>query len=438
MSYPDTGYGDDSRPRRDDPDFPASSTGTFSTGSYSTSAFSGSRYTDAGDATPTRPVSAAELDGVFDDPTHGQPGMDRIGVHVLVEVILLVGVVLLAFFFKRWHSAQIGGDELRGILLTAASLGLIGTGLALSLRAGVVNLAVGPIAMAAGLFYAEHSDRGVIATVGVAALLAAGVGAAIGLVVVVFHVPAWAASLAGGLAAVVWLQKHPDPVTITGYNPMKHAIYWYALFAAVSVAGGLLGLFKSVRRGWGRLRPVGDPAQRRGVVGAVLGVLALAGSGALAGVGGSLGAMTSRTVTGYGTNGGVLLTVLALGAVLCGGTSAFGRRGGIFGTLLATTLLVLFMAYGVAADWKMSPYAVAAGAIVAGLVVTRLVEFLGQPRAAALEATETWGNVPREDDTSWGGGGSSSQRSGTWGSQLPARSIDDTWGGASDERWGVR
>jgi ribose/xylose/arabinose/galactoside ABC-type transport system permease subunit len=437
MSYPEAGYGDDSRLRgepgfRDDPDFrdSASSTGSFTTGSYPTA-----RFGDPAEVTPTRPVSAAELDGVFDDPAHGQPGMDRLGVHVLLEALLLGGVVVLAYFFHRWHGSQIAGDALRSLLVSTASLGLICTGLALSLRAGVVNLAVGPIAMAAAVFFAEHADRGVIATAGVTALLAAAAGAAMGLAIVVFHVPAWAVSLAGGLGAVVWLQKHPHPVTLTGYDPAKHAIYWYALFAAVSVAGGLLGLFKSVRRGVSRFRPVGDPAHRRGGVAAVVAFLAMTGSAVLAGIGGSLDAMASRTVSGTGTDGGVLLTTLALGAVLVGGTSVFGRRGGIFGTLLAATLLVLFLNYGVAADWKMSPYAVAAGAIGVGLVVSRLVEMLGQPRSGGPGGSDTWGGVGGDESgPSWGGG----QRQSAWGSQLPARSIDDTWGGSADDRWGAR
>jgi ribose/xylose/arabinose/galactoside ABC-type transport system permease subunit len=430
MSYPDPAYGDDSF--REDADMT-----TVSGSSFGTSAYTPSSFADTGslDSTPTRPVTAAELDDVFDDPEHGQPGMDRMSIHVLWEIVLLVSVVLVAFFFRRWHSSQIAGDDLKALLLDAASLGVVATGLALSLRAGVVNLAVGPIAVAAGLYFAEHSADGMASALGVSALLGAAVGAAIGLLVVIFQVPSWAASLAGALAAVVWIEKHPGPFTIDGYNPAKHAIYWYAGFAAISVLGGLLGLFKPVRRGLSRYRPVGDPARRRGVAAGAVAFLALAGSGLLAGVGGSLGALSARTVTA--SDRGALLSVLALAAVLAGGTSAFGRRGGVFGTLLAVTLLVLLIHYGRAADWNMSPYALAAGAIGAGLVLTRLVETLGRPRSAdsMADSGDTWGNVGREESlgSSWG-----TQRPGSWGSQLPARAIEDTWGGASDDRWGAR
>jgi ribose/xylose/arabinose/galactoside ABC-type transport system permease subunit len=432
MSYPDPGYGDD--PFREDVDSRSSET-TVSGSAFGGSAYSPPRFADSSlDTTPTRPVTAAELDDVFDDPEHGQPGMDRMGVHVLWEILLLVSVVLVAFFFRRWHSDQIAGDNLKALLLDAASLGVVATGMALSLRAGVVNLAVGPIAVAAGLYFAEHAGSGMASAIGESALLAAGLGAAIGLVVVIFQVPSWAASLAGALAAVVWINKHPGPFTVSGYDPAKHAIYWYAGFAALSVLGGLLGLFKTVRRGFSRYRPVADPARRRGVAAGALAFVALAGSGALAGLGGGLGALSSRTVTA--SDNGALLTVLALGAVLAGGTSAFGRRGGVFGTLLAVTLLVLLIHYGDAADWKMSPYALAGGAIGVGLVLTRLVETLGRPRSAdGGDGGDTWGNVGRDESvgSSWG-----SQRPGSWGSQLPARSVEDTWGGASDDRWGAR
>lgn len=434
MSYPDPGYGDESF--REDSDFRSDS--TSSTSSFGATAYPPPRFGDTStvDTASSRPVTAAELDDVFDDPRHGQPGMDRMGVHVLWEIILLVCVILLGFFFRRWHGPEIVGDNLKALLLDAASLGLICTGLALSLRAGAVNLAVGPIAVAAGMFFAEHAGRGVVEAAALTALVAAVAGAVIGLVVVVLQVPSWAASLAGALAVVVWIQKQSAPPTLTGYNPAKHAIYWYAAFAAVSVLGGLLGLFKPVRRGISRYRPVADPVRRRGVGAAVVAFLALAGSGALAGVGGTLGALTARSASA--SDNGALITALALGVVLLGGTSAFGRRGGVFGTLLAVTLGTLFINYGLAADWRMSPYAVAAGAIGAGLVVTRLVEALGRPRSADIDDdddAETWGNVPRDGAaSSWGSG----PRQGSWGSQLPARSVDDTWGGATDERWGAR
>jgi hypothetical protein len=118
---------------------------------------------------------------------------------------------------------------------------------------------------------------------------------------------------------------------------------------------------------------------------------------------------------------------------LVGGTSAYGRRGGIFGTLLAVTLFTLLVRFGDAAHWRVSPLAWAAGTIALGLIVTRLVEALGRPRIQ-LEDEE-------DDEEQWAAGRSNNAngwanppRQTGWSSQLPARSLDDTWAG--DERWG--
>ena len=39
-------------------------------------------------------VPAAVLENVFDDPSHGEPGRDRIAVHVVWEFLLLVGLAV--------------------------------------------------------------------------------------------------------------------------------------------------------------------------------------------------------------------------------------------------------------------------------------------------------------------------------------------------------
>src|SRR5947207_1054133 len=91
-----------------------------------------------------RAVTPAELDDVFDDPSVGDPGMERMVVHALWELVLLVATAGLAAKFYHTHRAGLTGDGLRGVLLTAATLGFLTLAAGLSLRAGVVNLAVGP------------------------------------------------------------------------------------------------------------------------------------------------------------------------------------------------------------------------------------------------------------------------------------------------------
>src|SRR6185312_1199243 len=138
---------DDSRYRgepgfRDEPDFRSggvpedapSVSSIYSPGSYPVDDYgpaSESTLTIASNRRST--PSAAQLDGVFDDPEHGDPGRDRMGVHLLWE-----------------------------LLLFAVEVGLLAVGTGLSLRANSVNLAVGPIAYAAALFFADRSDKGLL------------------------------------------------------------------------------------------------------------------------------------------------------------------------------------------------------------------------------------------------------------------------------------
>jgi hypothetical protein len=110
--------------------------------------------------------------------------------------------------------------------------------------------------------------------------------------------------------------------------------------------------------------------------------------------------------------------------------------------VLSATAIALFVRYSDVANLRVSPFALAATLIAAGLVVTRLVEAYGRPSSNRTgdtdpdgwdDGTQTNNNRALEPGPGW-----SSPRQGGWTSQLPARSTDDTWGGAADERWGVK
>ncbi|MEN3289765.1 MAG: hypothetical protein V7634_4065, partial [Bradyrhizobium sp.] len=69
-----------------------------------------------------------------------------------------------------------------------------------------------------------------------------------------------------------------------------------------------------------------------------------------------------------------LTTVAAFAAALLGGTSVHGRRGGVFGTVLAASalqLLLLWLSLGNIAQWIQ--ITVLGGAVILGLVITRLI-----------------------------------------------------------------
>lgn len=384
--------------------------------------------------TPT----AQQLGAVFDDPEHGDPGRDRTAVHAVWETVLLLAAAALLYLLHDARSAALSGADLRSLLLSGAELGLVAVAMGLTLRAGAVNLAVGPISVAAALFFAGNSGRGLLMTAAITGLIALGVGVVIAVLVVAFHVPGWAASFAVALGLVAWIAEQHDKKVVAGaYDPHQHALWWLLGVVVVAVAGGALGLIRPVRRTLGRFRPVHDPARRRGGGAATVAGLAIAGSALLAAAAGVLVALDQRTVAVADANagvGGLTVTGLALGAALAGGTSAFGRRGGVFGTMLAVAVITLLLRYTAAEGWNLTPFALAAGAIAIGLVVTRLVETFGRPGALTEAEQDAWtppsitSQAESEDDWATAAG-----PTGGWGSGGTA---DGGWG--VEERWGTR
>lgn len=373
-------------------------------------------------------VPAAVLENVFDDPSHGEPGRDRIAVHVIWEILLLAALAAAAWLLWREDSDALRGGALKTLLVDVVGLGLLALAAGLSLRAAAVNLAIGPVALAAALHFAEQGDRGVrealLPALGIAALG----GLALGLVVVVLHVPGWAASLAGAAGVIVYIERRTAPVAVQGgHDPRSTALYLFVGFAAVAVLGGLFGAIKPVRRLVGRFRPVGDPARRRGAAAATVTALALTCSTVLALLGGVLIAANSTGPVVPGS--GLDWSVLAIGAALLAGTSAYGRRGGIFGTLFAVALVEVFLTWAAARGWTVSRWAVGGATLGVGLLATRLVETLGRPRRAGPAAVEVgppgdgsissgWTMTPRPEPTD------------TWPSVLPVRTNDtgvETW-----------
>ncbi|MEU2665909.1 ABC transporter permease [Micromonospora sp. NPDC007220] len=379
---------------------------------------------------PSSGIPASVLENVFDDPAHGEPGRDRFAVHVVWELLLLAASVVLAYLLWREDPAALRGDGLRSLLLDAVVLGLLALAAGLTLRTAAVNLAVGPVAVAAALHVAEQGDRGVSAAAGPALLVAALGGIALALVVVVLHVPGWAASLAAAAGVVVYIQQRSASVLPQGdYDPERGALHLFVGFAAVAVLGGLFGSVRAVRRVVGRFRPVVDPARRRGAVAAVVTSGALVGSTVLAALAGMLTA--SRDAAPVAPDPGLDWTVLAVGLALLAGTSAYGRRGGVFGTLLAVCLVTVFSAYAQARGWTVSRWAVGAAALGVGLLATRLVEAYGRPATGA--AAEP---VPAGDGrigTGWTA--PPADPVGDWPPAVPRRSPEspvDPW---SDPGW---
>jgi ribose/xylose/arabinose/galactoside ABC-type transport system permease subunit len=359
-------------------------------------------------------------------PRLARPPRDRLGVHVGWEIVLLLGAVAVAVLLWRAAPGALRGAARDALFIQAAIVGAVAVGMALSLRAAVPNLALGPIVFAGAMFFAENADRGLLVTAGMTGLLAAAAGVAMAIVVTAFHVPSWAASLAAGLGLIAWIQGHRRGVELVSgaYDPGDHAVLFFAGFVALSVLGGLLGLAGALRRGTGRYRPESDPAARRR--GAVAAAMALIGSSVFAAAAGVLLALNNRQIAT--TENGVGLTALALGAALLGGTSIYGRHGGLFGTALAVVGLVLLSNYAAVENRGVSVFALAGAAIGVGLLVSRLVEALGRPRPVPEPPPPvqvTYEPAEPSDDT-WAPGGAN-----PWDAPAADPPPEHRW----DERW---
>ncbi len=391
----------------------------------------------AATATPdpnTDPTAALRptpnLDYVFDDPADGEPGRDRMMVHGLWELVLAIALAVMGYLLYREDSSAFDGSGLRQLALATALVGLAASAMALSLRAGAPNLAVGGVVVLASVYFGQQAIGGTQTAILLTLALSVGVGLVLGAVVAGLHVPGWAAGLAAGLALVGWAATQSSPPAFRGYDPIPHAYYWFAGFCVLSLIASLIGLLPPVRRAVGRFRPVADPARRRGKVAALIVVGALVGSCLLAGGAGLLAVFTRSTLAA-GTDGAQVsalnVTALALGAALLGGTSAFGRRGGIFGTIFASALLVVGAQYVTATGRDWSEAAFGALAIALGLGVTRLVERFGRPvLAVRREVDDAW--TPRVHSLT-----PSSLRS-SW-TATPTPAAGGLW--ASDDAWGT-
>ncbi|MFG2063397.1 ABC transporter permease [Micromonospora sp. NPDC048871] len=369
---------------------------------------------------------------VADDLQNGEPGRDRFGVYVFWETLLLLGFGALVYLLWQENPAALRGNGLRALIVDVVALGLLALAAGLSLRTAAVNLAIGPVAVAAGLHFAEQSDRGLLVAVGTPAAVAAVGGLLLGLTVVVLHVPGWAASLGAAAGVVVYIEQRAAPVLVQGdYDPRAIAGQLFVGFAAVTVIGGLFGAIGPVRRLVGRFRPVADPARRRGVAAAVVTAGGYVCSTVLAMLAGALLASVDGTVT---PADGLDWTVLAVGAVLLAGTSAFGLRGGVFGTLLTVGAVGLFLAYAQARGWTVSRWLIGGAVLAVGLGVTRLVERLGRPASEPARPV----SPPAAGEPTGGAGGwamSQPEPVGDWPPVLPAQSTDnptDPWG---PRRW---
>ncbi|GAA2593981.1 hypothetical protein GCM10010435_86260 [Winogradskya consettensis] len=381
MAYDETAY------RRNAGGDQPSDPSAYRTGVAATDYRNRRRDLDPDDTSGLRTTDSLEI-GRRPEP---EGGRDRLGVHIGWEIVLLLTVAALAFLLYRLDPAALQRPALDTLLISGAAIGLLALGAGLTLRAGVPNLAVGPIALAASLHYAENGDRGLLSAAVPALGIAAGGALVVALLVLMLHIPGWVATLAAAMGVIVYDQLRTGPVNVQGtYDPSDHAFYLFGGFALLAVLGGAFGTLTPIRRLVGRMRPYGDPAERRGGIAALPIIASLLLSSVFAVGAGILLAAKSTGPIVPGT--GLEWTGIAFGAALLAGTSAYGRRGGIFGTLLAVAGIALFLDYADRRNFDIALFAIGAATIGAGLLVTRLVETYG--RTVPEGTDEDWNAAP--------------------------------------------
>src|SRR6185312_2908850 len=327
---------------------------------------------------------------------HRRPvARDRLWPHVVWEIVLAAGVVAAVFAVRHEDQGALSGAGRDNLLVLVSAGILLGSAFALSLRAAVPNLAVGAVAVVAGVLtawlQAEHGYE-----LRIAALIALGGAVALGLVtafvVVGFRLPGWAVGLGAalGLWAAAQSLSAGRTLTLDGVPNLRDWAWPLAIgAAALSIIGGVLGLLPRARLTLGQYRPSGDPAAARGSRAGLTATAALIGSMLLAAGAGLILAMRLRTAV---PDDGFTLLGVAAAAAFLGGTSAYGRRGGVFGTVLAAGFLqlaTLWLRLVDAGAWTRP--ALLGGAIVLGLLVGRVVEAAGSTEPPPDEADEDAG-----------------------------------------------
>jgi ribose/xylose/arabinose/galactoside ABC-type transport system permease subunit len=252
-----------------------------------------------------------------------------------------------------------------------AWLGFGAAGLALSLRTGTPNLAIGGLAAFGGWLYA---DQGSI-PLALAAVL--GIGVFMALLTGLTGLPGWAVTLSTGgfVTAILISQARNGTVRVQDTARPGSYLPWALGFLALSIVGGVLFAIPAVRRFLSANRPAGGEAgafSGAKLVGALVGI---GGSSLLAGVAGVLQARYVGAATPYDTG----LLVYALAAVLLGAVSPWGRRAGVFGVALAVVVVAFVQQWELltgASTWVPTLSAAVCGLV--GLLVIWVIELIGR------------------------------------------------------------
>ncbi len=333
----------------------------------------------------TEPTTLSLQPTLASDP---EPVNDRMGVHVCVEIGLLLLFATSLFLLYRDESAPLATAQIRNsIAIFIVPLLLCAIAVAASMRVRAANVAVGATALASGVIFSELSSYGLIAAAAGAIGAGIGIGIVLAAVVIILRMPSWLASLGAAVAIVAWIRERIDMESVDSGELAQltpgNAWMWLVGIAIVSIVFGIVGATGRVRNRLGICANVLNDSHVRATMSTKLLVgLMLISSCALAAAAG-VWLVWSRLPNGPVHDVGLdplVLTLFGFAAVLLGGTSVHGRRGGVLGTLLACLVLGAVMTMHALHAWSVSTVWILLGAAALGLIVMRIVDAAGSPK----------------------------------------------------------
>jgi ribose/xylose/arabinose/galactoside ABC-type transport system permease subunit len=265
------------------------------------------------------------------------PERDRLVINLVWEAFLALAAIgaTVALFATNERLTFTSYLEI------VAPVGLVAAAVAVSLRAGAPNLAVGAIASLTGCVGAQlatEEDFPIAVAMAVAVLIGIVASVIIAVITAALAVPTWIATLGFALIINVALLDAfgGRGVLLRGDPGSTGGVIWFLLFLFISIGGGVLWwLVPGVRRMLSAAREPSLPGRWPGLRAAVSTVIGLTLSGLIA----SLAGVAYALVRSFVTPDNGALTYLGFAAALLGGASIFGRRAGLAGTFLAVLLL---------------------------------------------------------------------------------------------------
>lgn len=261
----------------------------------------------------------------------------------------LIGLILLCVFLSFATDSFLSVRNVLNIMDQVSVLGILAVGMTMVILIGGIDLSVGSVlalAMMVMGYFANELGYPLVMAIPLALLMAALSGAASGLLIVLFSVPGFIAtlammSIARGLANMI-----TDGQQIVGFPA------WFSMLAYIR-HGGFLTFTVAVMvivflLGWAFLRYTsggrslyaigGNPevARLAGINVSVMTVGVYVVSATLAGLAGIVLAMRLDSVQ---PTAGVGYELDTIAAVVIGGTSLAGGRGSIVGTLIGVLII---------------------------------------------------------------------------------------------------